>query len=89
MSDRELLREAPAVANTEAERHVLGGVLLGGLEALTRVQALLAPSDYYHPNAQLIYRSLLTIAERNDPLDLVTLKDELLRPGTPTGEEGR
>ncbi len=58
--------------NLEAEMSVLGGVLLEN-EALHRALETLRPDDFYRDAHRKIFAALITLSERNEPADLVTL----------------
>jgi len=58
--------------NLEAEMSVLGGILLEN-EALNRALEKLRPDDFYRDAHRKIYSALITLSERNEPADLVTL----------------
>jgi replicative DNA helicase len=60
----------------EAERAVLGGVLLDN-GALGAVGAVLAASDFYHPSHAVIFEAILALSSRSEPIDVVTLTTEL------------
>jgi replicative DNA helicase len=60
----------------EAERSVLGGVLLSD-HAWDSVAELLTPGDFYRPDHRLIYRQMATLANANEPIDPVTVADAL------------
>lgn len=63
--------------NLEAERSVLGAILLNN-EALHRVQEVgLEPRDFYHETHNKIFETVLSLSERGDPVDLVTLTNFL------------
>jgi replicative DNA helicase len=64
--------------NRHAECAVLGGVLLRN-DKLTRVRAILAPEDFYHPAHQLIFQVMLDIADRGQAVDPLTVGAELVR----------
>ncbi len=65
--------------NLDAERAVLGAVLLEGREALPRVVEVLRPSDFYTEAHRAIYHSMLNLFDRGEPVDLLTLQEELRR----------
>jgi replicative DNA helicase len=67
-------------ANIEAERSVLGALLLHD-ENLTKVAELLIPEDFYHTAHMLIYQAMLALGQQSKRLDLVTLQDELIKRG--------
>jgi replicative DNA helicase len=65
--------------NLDAERAVLGAVLLEGREALPRVVEVLTPSDFYTEVHRVVYATMLRLFERGEPVDLITLTEELRR----------
>ncbi len=65
--------------NLDAERAVLGAVLLEGRETLPRVIELLRPSDFYTDAHRAIYDAMLRLFERSEPVDVLTLQEELRR----------
>jgi replicative DNA helicase len=65
--------------NLDAERAVLGAVLLEGREALPRVIEVLHPSDFYTEAHRAIYETMLRLFDRGEPVDLITLQEELRR----------
>ena len=62
----------------EAERAVLGGMLLDR-ESLPRAVELLKPADFYKEGHRKIFDSMLALFERNEPVDLLTISEELRR----------
>ncbi len=60
----------------EAERSVLGGVLLDP-RVLDQVESQLDPSDFYRPSHATIYRAMTQLAADRVPIDLVTLTEFL------------
>jgi replicative DNA helicase len=65
--------------NLDAERAVLGAVLLEGRETLPRVIEVLRPSDFYTEAHRSIYNTMLRLFDRGEPVDLITLSEELRR----------
>jgi replicative DNA helicase len=65
--------------NLDAERAVLGAVLLEGRETLPRVIEVLRPSDFYTEAHRSIYNAMLRLFERAEPVDILTLQEELRR----------
>src|SRR5947209_4224056 len=65
--------------NLDAERAVLGAVLLEGREALPRVIEVLRPSDFYTEAHRAIYETMLRLFDRGEPVDLITLQEDLRR----------
>jgi len=64
--------------NTEAERTVLGAVLVDNA-AFNSAAEILTREDFYREAHRRIYDAMAALAERSQPVDLVTLKDELTR----------
>ncbi len=58
--------------NLEAEMSVLGGVLLEN-EALNRALEFLRTEDFYRESHRKIFNALITLGDKNEPADLVTL----------------
>ncbi|MFQ5581184.1 MAG: replicative DNA helicase [Mariprofundaceae bacterium] len=72
------LRERVPPHAHDAERAVLGGIMLDP-EALERLEgALLAEHFYVEANAR-VFSAILELAGRNQPVDALTLKDHLER----------
>ena len=59
-------------ANLEAEQSVLGAILLRA-QALDQVADLLTPEDFYRPSHGHIFQAMLDLANRGEPVDLVTV----------------
>src|SRR5262245_49859002 len=68
--------------NLDAERAVLGAVLLEGRETLPRVIELLRSSDFYTDAHRTIYETMQGLFDRCEPVDLITLSGHLRRDGT-------
>jgi replicative DNA helicase len=78
-----LTTEAPPRERTlphshEAERTVLGAVLVDN-QAFNSAAELLTKEDFYRDAHRRIFDAMAALAERSQPIDLVTLKDELAR----------
>src|ERR671924_878895 len=65
--------------NLDAERAVLGAVLLEGRETLPRVIEVLRPSDFYTEAHRTIYEAMLRLFDRGAPVDVLNLQEELRR----------
>ncbi len=65
--------------NLDAERAVLGAILLEGREALPRVVEVLRPPDFYTEAHRAIYYAMQNLFDRGEPVDLLTLQEELRR----------
>jgi replicative DNA helicase len=64
--------------NAEAERTVLGAVLIDNA-AFNAAAEILSRDDFYREPHRRIFDAMAALAERSQPIDLVTLKDELVR----------
>jgi replicative DNA helicase len=72
------LREQGIPSNLEAEEAVLGSVLLDR-EVIGRLSSSLAARDFYREQNSTIYQAMLNLYERDQPVDYLTLIDELER----------
>ncbi len=66
--------------NLEAERSVLGAILLHN-EAFNLAAEVIDADDFFRDAHRRIFEKMVKLAERGDAIDLVTLKDELQRSG--------
>jgi replicative DNA helicase len=64
--------------NLEAEVSVLGAVLQDPA-ALLKAMEVLRPADFYKEAHRKIFSACIDLFERNEPVDLVTLANELMR----------
>jgi len=64
--------------NLDAEQSILGGILLEN-NALAKALELISPSDFYKEAHRCIFNRMLDLYERNSPIDLVTLTDEIVK----------
>jgi replicative DNA helicase len=62
--------------NIEAEQAVLGAVFLDP-SALTLASEILIPEDFYRAAHQKIFHAMLKVADKGEPVDLVTVTAEL------------
>ena len=76
ISSDSLVKSVPA--NLEAERAVLGSLLIDP-DALIKVANFLRAEDFYRERHGWIYEAMLALNERREPIDFVTLQDELER----------
>lgn len=88
MATREQLKKQPQKVESifdrvppqaiDAEKGVLGSIMLDN-ECIGRVLEILEP-DYCYKNAhKLILSAAMTLYEKNDPVDLITMSEELKR----------
>jgi replicative DNA helicase len=62
--------------NIEAEQSILGGILIEN-DALNIVVEFLEAGDFYREAHQKIFQGMITLSEKSEPLDLITLTNEL------------
>ncbi|MCL0038014.1 replicative DNA helicase [Thermodesulfovibrionales bacterium] len=62
--------------NIEAEQSVLGAIILDN-EALPKAIETLSPDDFYKEAHRRLYKSIIALFERSEPIDIVTLTDYL------------
>ena len=62
----------------EAERAVLGAILLDK-DSLPRAVEILKAPDFYKEGHRKIFEAMLALFERGEPVDLLTLREELRR----------
>lgn len=62
--------------NIEAEQSILGGLLIDK-DAIIKVAQILRPSHFYRTQHAIIYEAILSLFERREPADVVTVADEL------------
>jgi replicative DNA helicase len=74
----ELLRALPH--NLDAEIATLGALMIDGT-AVERVIDFLSPEDFYREAHRVICDVLIALSSRNEPVDLVTVSEELQRRG--------
>ena len=73
--------------NLEAERSVLGAVLIRN-DAINHATEIIDADDFFREAHRAIFNSMIALSERNQAIDLVTLKDELARTGQLDGVGG-
>lgn len=66
--------------DTEAERSILGAILIDR-DAIVAVAQLLKPEHFYKNSHSEIYSAILSLFERREPIDLITLTAELKAKG--------
>jgi replicative DNA helicase len=72
----ELFSERIPPQSIEAEQAVLGAVFLDP-SALTLASEILIPEDFYRAAHQKIFHAMLRVADKGEPVDLVTVTAEL------------
>ncbi len=59
---------------------VLGAMMLEK-EAAGRAMQILKPDHFYRDTHKIIYQAMISLADRNQPIDIITLNDELRKLG--------
>jgi replicative DNA helicase len=69
--------------NLEAERSVLGAILLTGEQALEPIayEDRLRAQHFYREQHALVYEAMLALARRNEPIDTLTVSNQLSEHG--------
>lgn len=62
--------------NIEAEQSVLGALLIDG-EAIMKIADQLTPEDFYRPNNETIFRTMLELTHKHEPIDVLSLTNRL------------
>ncbi len=70
----DVVRSMPC--NIEAEQYVLGAVLFDN-ECLADIISVLKPDDFYLAPHKLIYNAMVSLSNKAEPIDFVTLTAEL------------
>jgi replicative DNA helicase len=80
MSSTSTSIERPLPHNLEAERSILGAVLLDN-HSLNAAVEKLRSEDFFLPQHRQIFQRMIQLAEHQQAIDLVTLMDDLSRRG--------
>lgn len=80
-SDKNKITSLQPPQSIDAERAVLGAVLKSS-EAINRVIEIIQDRrDFYTPKHQLIFRAIVDLYDRSEPIDITTVGDELQKSG--------
>lgn len=66
--------------DTAAEESVLGSILIDK-DSLIEVVEFLRPDHFYDPRNQLVFEAILTLYQKNEPIDVITLTASLKSAG--------
>jgi len=58
--------------NIEAEQSILGSVLLENSAINSVLEILSTPSDFYNEAHRKIFKVIVELSEKNEPVDLIT-----------------
>ncbi len=69
--------------NIEAEKAVLGAILIAGGEGgkPARVRRIIGPEDFYRARHRVIFDAMISLSERNEPIELLTVVNALKKMG--------
>jgi replicative DNA helicase len=77
---REQMLERPLPHSAEAERAILGAVILDN-SLVNQAVELLRPEDFYIRAHQLVFRAMIALSERGSQIDYLLVSEELRREG--------
>ena len=63
--------------NLEAERLVIGSMLLGNKDSIVTSLSMLKPDDFYSPTHEQIFMAIKTLFTKNYSINLVSVQDAL------------
>ncbi len=75
----DILRRVPP-QNLEAEQSVLGAILLEN-ESVNQALEILSSDDFYRESHREIFRAMVELTDKNQPVDAITLTDALRARG--------
>ena len=64
----------------ESEQSILGSILLDK-DAIITVAEIIMPEDFYKEAHKIIYESMIKLNNKSEPIDLITLSEELKKEG--------
>ncbi|AIM24322.1 replicative DNA helicase [Melissococcus plutonius] len=70
----ELLQDRIPPQNIEAEQAVIGSIFLDA-DAIVEAMEYVDAKDFYRRNHQIIFQAMLTLNNKNEAIDVVTIKD--------------
>lgn len=66
--------------NTDAEASLLGAILIDS-DAIVKIADIVQAIDFYDPKHQRIYEAITQLYEKHNPIDVLTLADQLKSTG--------
>lgn len=72
----EMWQENVPPQDIEAEQAVLGAIFLDA-ETLVEAMAQIEPQDFYRRAHQIVFRSMIALNDRNENIDIITLKSQI------------
>ena len=79
--------ERPLPHNLEAERSILGAILLDNQSINTAIEKI-RPQDFFHDGHRRIFERMINLNEAHHAIDLVTLTEDMGRAGELEGAGG-
>src|ERR1044072_8801952 len=79
-STREQMLERPLPHSAEAERAILGAIVLDN-QLVNQAIELLRPEDFYVRAHQFVFRAMIALSERGSEINPILLGEELRRAG--------
>ena len=70
------MQERIPAQNIEAEQSVLSAILIDN-NVMEKIEEILKPPDFYRIVHQIIYQTMLDMHAKHQPIDLITLIEEL------------
>lgn len=74
--DRTLEQLKTPPHSREAEQSLLGGLLLDA-QSMDQITSAVTPADFYLPEHRLIFDAMMKVHERNRPVDVLTISEQL------------
>lgn len=62
--------------NIDAEISVLGSLMIDPL-SIIKITDILSPYDFYHPSHRAIFEAIITLFEKGEPIDMLTVSSHL------------
>src|SRR4028119_1722242 len=78
--NRDQFLERPLPSNTEAERAILGAILLDN-SLVNQAIELLSPEDFYSPFHRQVFAGMIALFERGAKIDPILIGEELKKEG--------
>ena len=66
--------------SVESEQSILGSILLDK-DAMITVSETINPDDFYKEAHKIIYECMIKLSNKSEPIDLITLTEELKKQG--------
>lgn len=73
--------------NIDAEKSLLGAILIDQ-SVILDVMAVVQPEDFYRKDHQLIFESMVLLSNKDQPIDIITVTDQLSSSGNISGAGG-